>query len=698
MINEQTIRQWWFIFKGEGKLTEIRLLPKKGGRGKTFSGYFTDIETLLRELRKFANTEYGIYATLNAVQDACYGRVQHDCFCENPTTTSDNDILGRDYLLLDFDPKRASDTNSSDEEKQYALIVVRRVYAFLRDMGFSRPVVADSANGYHLYYRVALQNNDAIREQITNCLKALSMMFSDERVDIDTSVFNASRIVKVIGTSSNKGANTVDRPQRESYFIQIPDSFDVTDIGYIQKVSDILPKQEKPSRSNNFTTEQFDLDNFISSHGIAIHSRSRFSGGEKYVLEECPFNSNHKHPDAALFRMDSGAIAFRCLHASCQHYTWKDFRLHYDPDAYDKRDYYDFRQRQAYYTPQPPPPPPDMPVPEDAAKGKKWLQMSDIAYVDPSKLPFVPTGVLKLDSKIMGLMMGDVSIVSGLSASGKTVLIDNIILNVVQRNYKVAVWSGELQGFRFQAWLDQMAAGKNYVKAKQGYDNLYFAPKNICDRVHEWLEGKLFLYNNEYGNKWAQLFQDIQDVVESEGISLVVIDNLMALSLTFSGEKNDRQTQFINEIKSYAKQKNIHIILVCHPRKEQSYQLLRADSIAGTADLVNMCDNLFIVHRVGRDFQKRAKDFFGEWLVKEMENYNTVIEICKNRSVGIKDYLIGLYYENESRRMKNDIAEYIVYGWQDDAGEQSTFTFSPVDDLPPDEYSHFDELDDLPEF
>ena len=296
----------------------------------------------------------------------------------------------------------------------------------------------------------------------------------------------------------------------------------------------------------------------------------------------------------------------------------------------------------------------------------------------------------------MGLMMGDVSIVSGLSASGKTVLIDNIILNVVQRNFKVAVWSGELQGFRFQAWLDQMAAGKNYVKAKQGYDNLYFAPKNVCDRVHDWLEGKLFLYNNEYGNKWAQLFQDIQDVVESEGISLVVIDNLMALSLTFSGEKNDRQTQFINEIKSYAKQKNIHIILVCHPRKEQSYQLLRADSIAGTADLVNMCDNLFIVHRVGRDFQKRAKDFFGEWLVKDMENYNTVIEICKNRSVGIKDYLIGLYYENESRRMKNDIAEYIVYGWQEDSGEQSTFSFTPTDDLPPDEYSSIDELEDLP--
>jgi len=137
------------------------------------------------------------------------------------------------------------------------------------------------------------------------------------------------------------------------------------------------------------------------------------------------------------------------------------------------------------------------------------------------------------------------------------------------------------------------------------------------------------------------------------------------------------------------------VILVCHPRKELSYQLLRMESIAGTADLVNMCDNLFIMHRVGRDFEKRAKDFFGDWLVQSYTKYDVVIEICKNRSYGVKDYLIGLYYEKESRRLKNEVAEHIVYGWQDEALVQSTI---PVDDLPPDndEFQKADELDDLP--
>lgn len=695
MINEQTIRLWWDLFKGDGKLTEIRLLGKKGSRQKTFSGYFTDVDTLLNQLRKFSNQNYGIYATLNAVKDACYSRIQRDCFVEGPVTTGDQDIDGRDYVLVDFDPKRPSDTNSTDVEKAAVRDCVNRVYAYLRDQGFSRPVVADSANGYHLYYKVDFGNNNNTLAIVKDFLRALEMMFGNDAVEIDTSVFNASRIVKVIGTVSNKGSNTADRPQRESFFVQVPESFDATDLAFFVKVASTIPEKEKPSRSNRFAPqEDFDLDRFIQEHDIAIHSQSRFSGGIKYVLEECPFNSSHKHPDAALFKMDSGAIGFRCLHNSCQHFTWRDFRLHFDPQAYDKREYYEHLQRQQYFVPQPPPPPVplDLPVPEDEQKGKKWLQMSDITYVDPSRIPFVSTGILAIDKKIMGLMMGDLSILSGLSGCGKTSLIDNIILNVVQRNEKVAVWSGELQGFRFQAWIDQMAAGKNYVKAKQGYDNLYFAPKNICERVNEWLDGKLFLYNNEYGNKWSQLFQDIQDIVENEGVRLIVLDNLMALDLTYIGEKNERQTAFINDLKDFAKKKNVHILLVCHPRKEQSFQLLRAESIAGSSDLVNMCDNLFIMHRVGRDFEKRAKDFFGESKVRDLEEYDVVVEICKNRSAGVKDFLVGLFYEQESRRLKNDVAEYIVYGWQEDAGQQQKMSFY---DLPPDS-DEFESVEDLP--
>lgn len=674
MNNDNVIRQWWAIFRGgEQALTEVRIL----GNGKTFSGYYTDVEKLINDIKPYDG--YGIYTTINAVKESCYGRSQHDQIISKPkATTSDGDIAKRTTLLIDLDPKRSSDTNATDEECNRALESARRIYKYLRDQGFEKPVVAFSGNGYHLLYKINLDNTDENTKLIKDFLSVLDMYFSNEYVDVDTSVFNASRISKLIGTRSNKGTDTKERPQRMSSFVTIPDEFKVTEIDYIRKVADMMPKVEPPSKYNGYSRETFDIDGFIAEHGIKVIKRSRFQGGEKLILDKCPFDENHK--DAAILRLDNGAYSFKCFHNSCQHFTWRDFRLHYDPRAYDRHEREEYARRRTYYGTVDPRK--IEPVKEDE-RGKKWLSMSDIEWIDPSRLVSIPSGVEKLDRKIMGWTLGDVTIFSGLSGSGKTTFLDFFALNAVQRGYKVAIFSGELQGFRFQGWIDQMAAGKGFVEQKAGYDNVYYAPRRISEKVNEWLSGKLFLYNNDYGSRWSQLFPDIRDCVDNNNVQLVMVDNLMTLNLdSFDGDKNEKQSQYINEIKEYAKRKNIHVILVCHPRKEQSFQLLRKESISGTADLTNLCDNLIISHRVGNDFIKRATEFFGEEKVMELQGYDIVLEVVKNRALGVVDYLIGLYYEKETRRIKNEIAENIVYGWK----EEPVQTTLDLEEDMPEEY------------
>ncbi|MBR4279399.1 MAG: AAA family ATPase, partial [Clostridia bacterium] len=257
------------------------------------------------------------------------------------------------------------------------------------------------------------------------------------------------------------------------------------------------------------------------------------------------------------------------------------------------------------------------------------------------------------------------------------------------RGYKTAIFSGELQSSRFQSWIDQMAAGKTFVQQKAGFENIYYAPKRIADQVNQWLDDKLYLYNNDYGSNWDQLYQEIVTIIHEKGVRLVMIDNLMALDFdSESGDQNTRETRFIKQFKDLCKRENIHGILVCHPRKEQSFQLLRKESIAGTANLTNLCDNLIISHRVGNDFVKRAKDFFGEAKVAELMAYDVVLEVVKNRSIGVTDYLIGLYYEAETRRIKNDVAENIIFGWQEQPVQT---TFEEPETEPQNE-----EIDDLP--
>lgn len=673
-MNEITIRQWYDTFKSGEELVEVRIVDNAYKR--TYSGYFTDVNTLLNEIRKYDNCN--IYFTLNAINPACYDREQHDRIVTKPkSTTSDNDIVGRDWILIDIDTKKPSDTNSTDEEKEMAKEVVNNVFKFLRDEGFEKPVVCDSGNGFHLLYKIAMKNSN---ENTTICkefLQVLDMLFSNPNVEIDCTTHNASRVCKLYGTFSRKGSNTKKRPQRESKILRIPDEIKITPNEYFAKVAAMLPKPEQPSKSNYYSNEKFDLEAFLNKHHIAVRNIVRTSSFTKYILDECPFNSSHRAPDSAIFEMSNGGIGFKCLHSSCSQYTWKDFRLKFEPDAYDHKEYQRHEHKMQYYSQQKKEP--FVPKKEDSTKGKKWLAMTDVQYVDMSKLVAIPTGYKELDKKIIGLLMGDVTVLSGLSGSGKTSWIDCVVLNAVQRGYKVGIWSGELQDFRFQSWIDQISAGKNYVCKKEGYENYYYAPKNIANQINKWLEGKLFLYNNNYGSKWQQLFADIKTLVENEGTQLIVLDNLMALQIdSYDGDKYTQQTRFINDLKEYAKAKNIHVILVCHPRKEGGF--LRKESISGTADLTNLADSVIIIHRIGKDFEQRAGEFFGKDKVLPYLKYNSVIEVCKNRSMGVIDLLVGMYYEVESRRLKNEISENIVYGWQEQPA-QLTFEPTPESDV-----------------
>ena len=88
-------------------------------------------------------------------------------------------------------------------------------------------------------------------------------------------------------------------------------------------------------------------------------------------------------------------------------------------------------------------------------------------------------------------------------------------------------------------------------------------------------------------------------------------------------------------------------------------------------------DNAFIIHRVNNDFIRLSKQMFGWRDDAEIYTASNVIEIAKDRDGGIQDYFIPLYYEVESKRLKNSFTENKIYGWDNngdgfsDAGQFS---------------------------
>ena len=660
--------KWWDVLRDGNQLTEIRLLSNDG---RTASGIFDNIDEIVKAIAPYTN-DWNAYYTINRLPDDVRGLPQYNKIIVRPKQTcNDNMMVARDYVCIDLDSRRLSGTNATDEQVEFTKKKANEVYQYLVNVGFNPPTVVFSSNGVHMYLRCAMLNNEKNTALVKRFLQALSMMFTDEHTDVDEKVFNCARIMRLPSTYSCKG-NTSDasRPQRLCKFVKISEN-KVNDIAYFEKIAALYPEDVKPSRENNYSTEKFDLESFLDKHGIKVTKIEQVAGGKKYVLDHCVFNESHRGKDAVIFQRDSGAISYVCLHNSCSHYTWRDVRLMFEPDAYDRKDYKEFQAKQRRYSPNVEP---FVPQEECEEKGKKWLQMSEIKKVNIEDLLCIPTGYDQLDNKIVGLFAGELTILSGANSSGKTSWLDCLALNAVHKGFKVGVWSGEMQDWRFQNWIMQIAAGKTYSKRKIGFDNLYYVPSQYTEKIASWLNDKLFLYNNNYGNNFKQIFSDIRDLVEREKVQMVIIDNLAALDIdSYDGEKYSKQTKFIIELKEYAKAKNIHIIVVCHPRKQITF--LRKDSISGTADLTNIADNVFILHRVGKDFEDRASEFLGSAKALELCSFSNIIEVAKNRQFGVVDYFVGLFYEPESRRLKNSVAEHIIYGWEE-VGVQSEIEYS----------------------
>ena len=455
-MNEYTLRRWYDVFKENKELVEIRILDPM--TKKTYSGYFTDIETLLREIRPYERCN--MYFTLNVVNEACYSREQHDKISTRPkSTTSDNDIVARQWCLIDIDCEKPSDTNSTDAEKALAKDVGNKVYKFLRDEGFCEPVCCDSSNGYHLLYKQAMASTPESTETMKHFLQVLDMYFSTDKVKIDTSTFNPSRVCKLYGVISRKGANTPERPQRESKIIRVPKEVKVTANEYFEKVAGYLPVPEKRERSNFYGVKSFDLDSFISEHNIGVHNVVATKGYTKYVLDFCPFNSSHTAPDAAVFKMSDGSFGFRCLHNSCQHYTFRDFRKFYDPNAYDV----DYRETHRVFTPyRQQEKSIAKPQEKNEDKGNVWQTLAEIEDEYRDAIVSIPSGIALYDKECCGFDKPSLSVWSGNNGSAKSTLLNQIALYAVMRGFRVAIYSGELRGQRMKRWLIRQAAGKNY--------------------------------------------------------------------------------------------------------------------------------------------------------------------------------------------------------------------------------------------
>ncbi len=206
---------WQIIISGNSSVLELRALsplgitPKMKPVTKQFrAADHADVDTCRQAfeseaLRLNANG-YNIYIVMNPIRADFTGYA-----------VGDADIAYRDLLLIDIDRAMKLVAPATDADVEEARLMANEIKEYLSERGFADPLRVMSGNGHHLYYVLKdVPNTTETEQAVQQLLKNLAKKFNNTKVNVDTTVFNASRITKVPGTIMRKGIETDDRTYR----------------------------------------------------------------------------------------------------------------------------------------------------------------------------------------------------------------------------------------------------------------------------------------------------------------------------------------------------------------------------------------------------------------------------------------------------------------------------------------------------
>lgn len=286
--------------------------------------------------------------------------------------------------------------------------------------------------------------------------------------------------------------------------------------------------------------------------------------------------------------------------------------------------------------------------------------LEEVERVNLSELENFKTGIHTLDLKLGGMYMGQLVVLTGERGEGKSTFASQLAARAVQAGYGVFFYSGELMDWYFKAWFDSQVAGPCYINARgEGEDKEYLIREECRQYMEQWYAGKFYLYDNDILRK-AKTENDNEALLETAEIAIkqyacrvLFFDNLMtAVEDDLSNDIYRQQTKFVKSLAIMAKQFNVLIVLVVHPRKRIGSEFSN-DEIAGSSNITNLADVVL------RYMRPKA--------TKEEENPPKCrLQIWKNRLTGKTEKKIDLDYDERSRRISEKYAGFDwKFEWED---------------------------------
>lgn len=227
------------------------------------------------------------------------------------------------------------------------------------------------------------------------------------------------------------------------------------------------------------------------------------------------------------------------------------------------------------------------------------------------------------------LRPAELSIWTGINGHGKSDLLGNVLVNLIENEHRICIFSGEIKPkmLLYRMTVQACATSK--------------ATRPFVKAANEWMTGSLWLYDHVGSVDQTKLLEAFKYAAKRYRVTHFVIDSLMKCGIAEDDYKG--QKQFIDALCDFKNDFDVHVHLIAHARKGESEDKAPGKlDIKGTGAISDLADNVFTVWRnKKKEMEKEPKD----------EDEDARLYCHKQRATGYEGAL-RLWFDKDSLHFK----------------------------------------------